>query len=225
MKSRKTILIVDDHPLVREGIKNLLAEKVDLEVVGEVATGRQALKSVEELCPDLVLMDISLPDLNGLEVTRQMRSMRKGTAVMIISMHSRTDYIVKAFQAGAIAFIVKESPPEKLLQAIQSALNGDFYLDSRVSHKVIERLMSSTEGSPKVKNAAYESLTEREQEITALLAEGLTNFQVADRLFISLKTVKNHRTNIMQKLGLHSTYDLIRYAARIGLIDIDTWRD
>lgn len=225
MEPKRTILIVDDHPLVREGIKNTITTNRDYQIVGEAASGSEALQMVSQLNPDLVLMDISLPDLSGLEVTRQIRTLRKKTKVMIVSMHAKIDYIVRAFQAGATGFITKESPPQKLLLAARTVLNGDFYMDTRVSHKVVEKLMNVSDSASKPKNADYENLTPREQEILTLLAEGLTSQQIADRLFISLKTVKNHRANIMQKLDLHSNYDLLRYAARIGLIDLDLWQD
>jgi DNA-binding NarL/FixJ family response regulator len=194
-------------------------------VVGEAARADEALRLVHELRPDLVLLDLALPDQSGFEVCRQIRSRRLKVRVMVVSMHSKTDHIVKAFQAGANGYIVKDSPPDKLIRGIQSVLDGDYYMDSSVSHKVVQRLMQSKEDPAKIKNNAYGTLTSREQEILALLAEGLTNQQIAGRLFISIKTVKNHRANIMQKLNLHSIHELIRYAAKIGLIDLDLWKD
>ena len=222
---KRKILVVDDHPLVREGLKTTISSRTDYEVVGEAERADEALRLVHELRPDLVLLDLALPDQNGLEVCRQIRSRRLKVRVIVVSMHSKIDHIVKAFQAGANGYIVKDSPPDKLIRGIKSVLDGDFFMDSTVSHKVVQRLMQSKEDRAKIKNNAYETLTSREQEILALLAEGLTNQQIAARLFISIKTVKNHRANIMQKLNLHSTHELIRYAAKIGLIDLDLWKD
>ena len=221
----RKILIVDDHPLVREGLKTTISARTDYEVVGEAARADEALHLVHELRPDLVLLDLALPDQSGLEVCRQIRSRWLKVRVMVVSMHSKIDLIVKAFQAGANGYIVKDSPPDKLIRGIKSVLDGDYYMDSTVSHKVVERLMQSKEDQARIKNNAYGTLTGREQEVLVLVAEGLTNKQIADRLFISIKTVKNHRASIMQKLDLHSTHELIRYAARLGLIDLDLWKD
>ena len=222
--AKRKILIVDDHPLIREGLKNTISARPGYEVVGEAARADEALRLVHELKPDLVLLDLALPDQNGLEVCRQVRSRRLNVRFLIVSMHSKIDHIAKAFQAGADGYIVKDSSPDMLLAGIQSVLDGDYFMDSTVSHKVVERLMQSEESHARIKNGAYETLTSREQEVLALLAEGLTNQQIADRLFISIKTVKNHRANIMQKLDLHSIHELIRYAAKLGLIDLDIWK-
>jgi DNA-binding NarL/FixJ family response regulator len=223
--ARKKILIVDDHPLVREGLKTTVSSRPDYEVVAEAARADEALRLVHELKPDLVLLDLVLPDQSGLEVCRQIRSRRLKTRIMVVSMHSKTDHIVKAFQAGADGYMVKDSSVDKLLQGIQTVLDDRYFMDTTVSHKVVERLIQSDDNKAQIRNGAYETLTSREQEILALLAEGLENQQVADRLFISIKTVKNHRASIMQKLNLHSIHELIRYAAKLGLIDLDLWKD
>ncbi|MEJ2096884.1 MAG: response regulator transcription factor, partial [Deltaproteobacteria bacterium] len=153
------------------------------------------------------------------------QGIRKKTQIVIVSMYSKTDFIVKAFQAGAKGYVVKESAPEKLLQAIRNVLAGEYYMDSAVSRKVVEKLMQSSSKAPSIKNDNYDALTAREQEILVLIAEGLTNNRIAKRLFISLKTVKNHRSSIMKKLDIHSTHELIRYAAKLGLIDLDLWKE
>jgi DNA-binding NarL/FixJ family response regulator len=223
--AKRKILIVDDHPLVREGLKATISSRPNFEVVGEAASAEEALRLVHELKPDVVLLDLALPDQSGLEVCRQIRSRRLNVRVMIFSMHSQIDHIVKAFQAGTDGYIIKDSPPDKLVAGIQSVLDGKYYMDSTVSHKVVERIMQSDGDKVKVRNSTYETLTGREQEVLALLAEGLTNQQVADKLYISTKTVKNHRANLMQKLNLHSIHELIRYAAKLGLIDLDLWKD
>jgi DNA-binding NarL/FixJ family response regulator len=140
-------------------------------------------------------------------------------------MHSKIDYIAEAFQAGATGYVVKESASERLLQGLISVAKGDYYLDSSVSHAVVENLMKSPLKAAKITDADYATLTPREQEVMRLLAEGLSSKEVAEKLFISPKTVENHRANIMNKLDLHSTIELIRYAAKLGLIDVDLWKD
>jgi DNA-binding NarL/FixJ family response regulator len=147
------------------------------------------------------------------------------TRIMIITMHSKLDYIVKAFQAGATAYVVKESAPERLIQGMDTVLEGEYFMDSSVSHKVVEKLMQFPKKEAEITNASYDTLTSREQEIMVLLAEGLSSKEIAEKLFISPKTVDNHRTNILRKLNLHSTIELIRYAAKLGIIDVDLWKE
>jgi DNA-binding NarL/FixJ family response regulator len=225
MAKKTTLLIVDDHPLVREGLKSVINTHPNYEVIGEAENGSKALRMVTNMKPDVVLMDVSLPDQSGIEITRQIQGIRRKTRVIIVSMHSKTDFIVKAFQAGARGYIVKESAPEKLLQAIQNVLDGEYYMDSTVSGKVVEKLLQHPSTPRHISNDNYDALTAREQELLGLMAEGLSNDQIADMLFISVKTVKNHRASIMKKLNIHSTHELIRYAARLGLIDLDLWKE
>lgn len=225
MNHKKSILIIDDHPLFREGLKAIIERDSKFEVVGEAGTGREGLRMVKKLKPDLVLVDISLPDQSGIELTREIRSLILDTRVMIVSMHSKIDYIAEAFQAGATGYVIKESASERLLHALEYVSRGEYFLDSSVSQEVVKKLMESPAREAKITNAAYGTLTPREQEVMRLLAEGLSAKQVAKKLFISPKTVENHRSNIMSKLGLHSTVELIRYAAKLGLIDVDLWKE
>jgi DNA-binding NarL/FixJ family response regulator len=222
---KKTILIVDDHPLVREGLKSILKPASGYEVVGQAGNAHDAIGMVKNLKPDLVLLDLGLPDKSGLELSREIRSISPPTRFLIVSMHSKVDYIVKAFQAGATGYMTKESATERLLQGIAQVLNGEYFMDSSVSHSVVKKLMQTPEKEMKITDAGYETLTSREQEIMVLLAEGDSAKGAAAKLFISPKTVENHRTNIMNKLGLHSTLELVRYAARLGLVDIDLWKE
>lgn len=170
-------------------------------------------------------LDISLPGESGIELTRRIKSALPEARILIISMHSKIDYITEAFKAGASGYMVKESAAERLLTALESVEKGEHYLDSPVSQSVIQQLIKSPENDMKITDSAYGSLTSREQEIVRVLAEGLSVKEIADKLFISPKTVENHRTNIMKKLGLHSSIELARYAAKLGLIDIDRWKD
>lgn len=225
MVHKKTILIIDDHPLFREGLKAIIGRDNRFEVVGEAGNGREGLRLAKELKPDLALVDMSLPDQSGIQLTRELKNTSLKTRIMIITMHSKLDYIVKAFQAGATAYVVKESAPERLIQGMDTVLEGEYFMDSSVSHKVVEKLMQFPKKEAEITNASYDTLTSREQEIMVLLAEGLSSKEIAEKLFISPKTVDNHRTNILRKLNLHSTIELIRYAAKLGIIDVDLWKE
>ena len=220
----KRLFIVDDHPMFREGLKSIIAQNPQLEVVGEAGEGKAALKMVESLKPDLVLMDIALPDMTGIDLTRDIRRVLPETRVLIVSMHGRIDYITAAFQAGAMGYVVKDASSGKILQALDLVSRGEYFLDTSIAREVVERLADSPRHEAQISDAAYDSLSRREQEILRLLAEGRSAKEIADTLSISRKTVENHRTNIMAKLELHSTMELVRYAARLGLIDIDRWK-
>ena len=224
MGKKTTILIVDDHPLFREGLKSLIARNPKFEVIAEAGNGREGLRMSKELKPDLVIMDISLPDKTGIDLTRSIRSLLPETRVMIVSMHSKIDYITEAFQAGATGYVVKESATDRLMQALETVSKGEYFLDSSLSHKVVSRLMQFPEKEAKITDARYETLTGREQQVMRLLAEGFSAKEIAKKLFISPKTVENHRANIMNKLDLHSNMELVRYAAKLGLIDVDLWK-
>ena len=225
MTPKKTILIVDDHPLIREGLKSIIDTVTVYEVVGQAGKARDAIQMVKKLKPDLVLLDLGLPDKSGLELSREIRKISPSTRIMIVSMHSKVDYIVKAFQAGATGYMTKESATERLLKGVELVLNGEYFMDGAVSHTVVKELMQTPEKEMKITDAGYETLTSREQEVMMLLAEGSSAKEAAGKLFISPKTVENHRTNIMSKLGLHSTLELVRYAARLGLVDVDLWKE
>lgn len=225
MAEQKSIIIIDDHPLFREGLKTIISRDDRFKVVGEAGSGHEGLEMTKRLKPDLIIVDISLPDQSGIQLTRELRQLLSETKILIVSMHSKIDYIAEAFQAGATGYVVKESASERLLQGLKSVAKGDYYLDSSVSHAVVENLMKSPLKAAKITDADYATLTPREQEVMRFLAEGLSSKAVAEKLFISPKTVENHRANIMNKLGLHSTIELVRYAAKLGLIDVDLWKD
>jgi DNA-binding NarL/FixJ family response regulator len=225
MINKKTILIVDDHPLFREGLKAIIKTISRYEVVGEAGTGHETIRLARKLKPDLVLLDIALPDRDGIALASEIKTVLPNTYVMIISMHSKVDYIVKAFQEGATGYVVKDSASERLVQGIEAVLRGEYFLDSSISHKVVQKLMRFPEKEAKITDAAYDSLTPREQEIMVQLAEGTSVSKIAEDLFISPKTVENHRTNIMRKLHLHTTHELVRYAAKLGIIDVDLWKE
>jgi DNA-binding NarL/FixJ family response regulator len=224
MAPKMRILLIDDHPLFREGIKSIISRNIRYEVVGEASAAGQGLQLTRELKPDLVLIDLSLPDQSGIELIRDIYHFSPKICMMVVSMHSKIDYIVKAFQAGATGYMVKESASEKLMQGIDHVLKGDYYMDPSISHQVVKKLAALPPKNAGVKTSGYDALTLREQEVLVMLAEGLSSKQIADKLFISPKTAENHRSSIMRKLGLHSAIELARYAAKIGLIDIDLWK-
>ncbi|MBR9984298.1 MAG: response regulator transcription factor [Desulfosarcina sp.] len=225
MSSRKRVLIIDDHPLFREGLKSIIAGDRHFTVDGEAGDSRSGFAMAKKIRPDVALVDISLPDESGMQLTRRIRQALPDTRVMIVSMHSKIDYIVEAFQAGATGYVVKESAASRLVQGLHAVIQGEYFLDSSISHEVVERLMKSPVREARVSDTDYGRLTPREQEIMRMLAEGLPKSEIADRLCISIKTVENHRSNIMKKLDLHSAMDLVRYAAKLGLIDIDLWKE
>ena len=195
------------------------------EVVGEAQNGAEALEMVMKLDPDLVVVDISLPDQSGIDLTREIRKLLPETRILIVSMHSKIDYVVEAFQVGATGYVVKESTSESLLQGLEQVSKGEYYLDSSLSQQVVKKLFDSQEKENQLSLSAYGSLTPREQEVMRLLAEGFSSKKVAEKLFISPKTVDNYRTSILNKLDLRSTVELVRYAAKLGLIDMNRWKE
>lgn len=219
------ILIVDDHPMFREGLKAILKRDDRYEVVAEAGSARQGEEEAEAHAPDMALVDISLPDRNGIRLAHDLKNMLPKLKIVIVSMHSKIEHIAEAFKAGASGYLVKESASEGLLQGLETVARGEYYLDSSVSPKVVETLMTAPLHKGPSRDVDYGTLTPREQEVMRLLAEGLSTREVAEKLFISPKTAENHRANLMKKLNLHSNVELIRYAARLGLIDLDLWMD
>ena len=225
MGQKKTILILDDHPMFREGLKAIIEGDTGFEVIGEASNAREGLRMARNIKPDLVLMDISLPDQSGIQLTYEIRESLPNVQVMIVSMHSKIDYIAGAFQAGASGYMVKESASEKLLHGLESILKGEYFLDSFIFPQLVDILKTFSNKETEVVDEGYNTLSEREQEVMVMLAEGLPINVIAERLFISPKTVKNHRASIMNKLDIHSAYELMHYAAKIGLIDVDLWKE
>lgn len=209
-------MIAEDHTILREGLKSLLSANPDLEVVGEAEDGRRALKLANELSPDLVLMDLSMPRMNGFEAIQEIKKQNPAVKIIVLTVHNTEEYILMTLQAGADGYVLKDATHDELLMAISHVLNGKRYLSPSVSEKVI---VGYLEGKKSLKPASpWESLTQREREILKLIAEGFKNKEVADYLCISLKTVEKHRANLMKKLDLHNTSSLTVYAMEKGLI-------
>jgi two-component system, NarL family, response regulator NreC len=210
------ILLADDHTVMRNGLRLLLERQPHLQVVGEAADGRQAVALSETANPDVVVMDIGMPNLNGIEATRQIVNHNPRTAVAILSMHSDESYVIRALKAGARAYLLKDSAEADLLAAVRALTEGKSFFSPAISKILVEDYMRQLE-SRGVEDT-YELLTNREREILQLLAEGRTNKEVANMLNLSLYTVETHRTHILQKLNLHSVPELILYAVRKGII-------
>ncbi len=214
---RIRILIADDHQILRESLVVYLAQKATFEVVGEAANGHEALREAIRLLPDVVILDISLPLLNGLDVAAQLKSKAPGIKVVILTMHKNEGFIKKAFQSGVAAYLLKENALEELLKAIEVVVQGGIYISDKISSIVISGFLSNQSG---VKQAETERVSTREREVLQLLAEGYSNKEIADKLNLSLKTVETHRFNIMRKLGLHSIADIVLYAVRNHIIEV-----
>ncbi len=217
------IMIVDDHPLFREGLKTIVNRDKKYTVVAEAGNGKEGIQLAKKHRPDIMLVDISMPGKNGIQMIRELKNLLPETFFIIISMHSEADYIVEAFRVGATGYLIKESAATQLIKGLDAVAAGELFLDGALSQEVVFKLLQSKSDETSGKKDPYTTLTAREQEVMRMLAEGLTAKDVAKKLYISPKTVENHRTNLMKKLGLNSTVELIRYAARLGLIDLDTW--
>jgi len=220
MVSNKRIVIVDDHTLFRKGLKAIIGTDNGFEVIGEAGNAADGLLLAGETKPDIMIIDITLPDKDGIKLTREVRLNFPEIKIMIVSMHSKTDYIVEAFRSGALSYIVKDSATENLISGLHSVSEGVHYIDNSIAKEVIFGLQDA-DFKKKKKEDAYECLTNREQQVFRLLVEGALVKEIAEKLFISPKTVENHRGNIMKKLNIHSTVELIRYAVDVGLIELN----
>ena len=213
-----TVLLADDHPIVRHGLRHLLEEEPDLKIVGEASDGLQAVQLAERFKPNVLILDIMMPDLNGLEVLRQVKERSPSTCCIVLSMQSADVYVVEALKAGALGYVLKETGPSELLNAVQQVLGGHRYLSARISERLIDVLIQTTEKAPA---DPYQTLTNREREVLQMAAEGLSTSEIAKRLSISPRTAELHRGNMMNKLGLHNQTELIRYALKRGILPLD----
>jgi two-component system response regulator NreC len=210
------LLLVDDHAVVRSGLKMLLEGQHDVEIVGEAATAAQALAATGQVKPDVILMDIGLPDKSGIEATREIKASYPGVFVVALTIHEDEEYFFNMLNAGASGYVPKRAAPEELLTAIRAAAEGEVYLYPSLAKLLVRDYLSSDHSTEE--KSGLDGLTDRESEVLAYLADGSSNDEIAAALVISPKTVERHRENIMKKLNLHSRSELVRYAIRKGII-------
>lgn len=215
----RRIVLADDHQLVRAGLRSLLDKEPDLQVVAEAADGREAVRLVTQHEPDLAILDIGMPNLNGIEATRQIRAAVPQTKVIALSMHAGAQFVGGMFEAGASAYLLKDSAYEELLEAVRAVLVGRIYLSRDITGVVVQDYVRRAAAAPKVSET---SLTPREREIAQLLAEGRSTKEIAGQLFVSVKTIETHRQHIMEKLKFNSIAELTKYAIREGLTELDS---
>ncbi len=206
------ILLADDHTIVRQGLKLIISSHADLQVIGEAANGREVLELAEKLKPDVILMDVAMPELNGIEATRRVRDISPRTKVLVLSMHKEAVYVREILKAGARGYILKDAIDTELISAIQSVARGDGYISPAISGTLLSDYRQNITNP-------LDLLSSREREVLQLIAEGKTNKEVATRLNLSVYTVDSHRGKIMEKLNLHSTGELVRFAMKQGLVD------
>ncbi len=211
------VVVADDHAIVREGVRMILAKEKDIDVVGEAEDGGQALQLVESAKPDVVVMDISMPGMGGIEATRKVKEQHPKVAVLALTMHEDETYVFQLLRAGASGYVLKRAAAHDLVQAVRAAAKGEAFLYPSVARKVVEDYLKRVEAGEG--RERYDGLTEREKEILTLIAQGTSNQQIAEKLYISIKTVQTHRAHILEKLGLHDRTELVRYAIRKGLIE------
>ncbi|MBI2460276.1 MAG: response regulator transcription factor [Candidatus Rokubacteria bacterium] len=210
------IVLADDHTLIRQALRGLLEAEPDLRIVGEAADGLEAVRLVERLQPNVLVVDILMPGLNGLDVTRQVRQESPSTQVVVLSMHATEAYVLEALRHGATGYVLKDSTSAELIQAVREAAAGRRYLSSPLSRRAIDAYAERARSAPSLD--PYDTLTSREREVFQLVAEGHSNQETAARLSISPRTVETHRASVMRKLGLRTQSDLIRFALRRGLL-------
>jgi len=212
----KRIMIVDDHMILREGLRKLIGDHPDFDVVAEASNGREAVRLARQCEPDMVIMDVAMSDMNGIEATRQLKALSPETRVLGLSMHSDSRYVKQMLEAGALGYLLKENAFEEIITALQSVSQGRMYVSAEASGSLLQDMAS---GGGTVDDAA--PLTARERETLQLIAEGLTTQQIAERLFVSAKTVETHRKKLMDKLELYSVAELTKYAIRHGMTSLD----
>lgn len=221
------VLLVDDHAILREGIRFLLTGSGEVDVVGEAGDGIEALEMVAKLSPDAVLMDISMPRMNGIEATKELKKRQPNLPVLILSMYDSDEYVVPILKAGAAGYVLKRAAAQDLVSALKAVVSGQVILDPTVAQTVMANLagagaaVTPQRERDEAAMQQLETLTEREREVLTLIAQGLTNQEIADKLYISIKTVQAHRANLMEKLDLHAAVDLTKFAIRSGLISLD----
>ncbi len=213
------VVVVDDHTLMRQGLVGLLDDEPDIEVIGQAGDISSARKTIEAMSPDMILMDLGLPDGSGLDLTAELTNADPGMRVLVVTMHERDDYLFQALRAGASGYVLKGAEIQELLTAVRTVAGGETYIDQSLTGKLVADYLSRLEGGED--RTQFDGLTEREREVLTLIADGLTSVGIGERLFLSPHTVQTHRDHIMTKLDLHSRVELTKYAIRKGLIQLD----
>ncbi len=214
------LLLVDDHTLVRQGIRSLLETQDGIEVVAEASGGHEAIAKAREFSPDVILMDLAMPDLNGMEATRRIKAEHPRMQVLALSMHGTDDYLFRVLESGASGYMLKEADVTELMAAITAVHAGSAFIYPSLTKKLIEEFLLRVGTGEN--RSSYDKLTAREKEILTMIGDGLTNAEIAEKVSLSVHTVQTHRSNIMEKLGLHNRAQLVTYAVRVGLISPDT---
>ena len=217
MENKLSIVLADDHTILREGLRALLTADSQFEVVGEARDGREAVRCVERLGPDLLLMDLSMPRMSGMDAIREIKKRYPGTKIIALTVHKTEEYLLTTLQAGADGFVLKDATHDELIMAIKNVMGGKSYLSPGVSEKVIEGYLKGKQSTQSL--SSWETLSQREREVLKLIAEGYKNKEIAEDLCISLKTVEKHRANLMKKLDLHNAAALTVYAVDKGLVN------
>ena len=213
--SKIKVMIVDDHAIMRDGIRALLNLHDDIQIVAEASEGNEALEKAEELTPDVVIMDIAMPGMDGLEAARRIKNKNLGVKILVLTQHDNKEYILSVIKTGASGYVPKRALGSELVSAIRAVHKGDSFLYPSAATALMEEYLQQAEEEP------YDRLTQREREILKLIADGYSSREIADMLFISMKTTQGHRAKIMEKLNLHNRTELIKYAMRKGLVSLD----
>ncbi len=212
------IVIADDHTIVRQGLRKLLEEEDDLKITGEAMNGREAVQKVQELKPDIIIMDIAMPVLNGIEAARQIKQSFLKTKIIILSMHDHTRYIRELLSIGVSGYLLKNAVSDDIIQAIKAAVKGETFLSPSISSRLIEDYVGMNQKTSQ--DELYNTLTNREREVFQMMVEGYTTKKISEILCLSPSTIKSHRSNIMEKLKMENISKLIQYAIHLGIIDI-----
>lgn len=217
------ILIADDHSIVREGLRQLLESQPDMEIIGDAEDGEEALEKIRLLHPDIVLLDITMPNINGMEVANLARDKKPRTQIVVFSMHAKESFVRDLFRAGVLGYVLKASPSSDIIEAIRAACRGEYFLSSKLKTEVIRKYIKGQAKNSSL--SGYDLLTEREQQIFRLVAHGLSTEKIACLLYISPKTVEKHRSSVLHKLNIQDRFELLKYAIKVGVVDPEQWNN
>lgn len=212
------LLLVDDHPIVREGIKSALSTKKNISIIGEAATGEEAMVKAKKLSPDVILMDINMPGMSGLETTRRLRKSVPNSKILALTMHENREYVMEMSQLGARGYVFKDSSPSELLRAIEAVYTGEFFFSPRASQQLLKAYLK---GEPQAHSHASVDLSQREKDVLQLITEGFKTKEIAKRLGVTHRTVETYRRRLMMKLSVHSVAELIKHAITKGFVNME----